>query len=213
MVGLVLVPQAQQNLHGSLTAGFLHRYRLEPPLQRRVLLNIPPVFIPCRRADDTDFRAAESGFQNIGGIHRPLCAARAHNGMEFVNKEDDVAHAPDFRQRVFYPLLKLAPVFCPRQHGGQVDGQNIFPQQLLRHVPCHNLLGQALGYGGLAHPRLPDENRVIFGPAGENTDGPSDLSFPSNYRVQPSFHRQGVQAPGKLLQRLGHRGWSGGGQR
>ena len=45
-------------------------------------------------------------------------------------------------------------------------------------------LGESLGDGGLAHARLTDEDGVVFGLAGENTDDVADLAVPADDRIQ-----------------------------
>ena len=123
--------------------------------------------------------------------------------MELVDEEDHAAHAPDLRQGVLDPLLKLPSVLGARQHGRQVDGEDGLPQQLLRHVAADHPLGQSLRHGGLAHPRLPHQHGVVLGPAGEDADAPGDLPVPAHHRVQLALPGQGVETAGELLEDLG----------
>ncbi len=94
--------------------------------------------------------SGEDGLEDVGGVDGPLGAARPHDGVELVNEEDHVAHPADLRQGVFHPLLKFSPVLGARQHSGEIDGQDVFPRQLLRHIAVDDPLGQSLRHGGRA---------------------------------------------------------------
>ena len=50
VVSLVLVAQPSEDLHRLIHAGRVHHYRLEPPLERSVLLNVLAELVQRRRA-------------------------------------------------------------------------------------------------------------------------------------------------------------------
>ena len=207
VVGLVFFPQALQNGHRRLRRGLLHRHRLEPPLQGGVLFNVAAVFVQSGGTDDPDFRAAEGGLEEIGGIHRPLGAAGTYDIVEFVDEQHHVAHPAHLLEGGAHPFLKFPPILGPRQHGGKVDGKDVEAQQLSGHIPCGDPLGQALYHRRFAHAGLTNEDGVVLGPAAEDTDGPGNLFFPAQHRVQPSLPGQGAETAGKLLQDPGPGGF------
>ena len=74
--------------------------------------------------------------------------------------------------------------------------------QGLGDVPPHDALGQALRDGGLAHPRLADEHRVVLGLAAEHPDHPADLLIPTDHRIELAVPGRLHQVPAVALQRL-----------
>ena len=133
-MGLVLIAQALQNLHGCLCGRLAHRHRLETALQRGVLFDVFAVFIQRGGADHADFAAAQGRLDDIGGIHRALCAACTHDGVQLVDEQDHIAGLLDLRQRVFDALFKFTAVLGACHHARKVKGQDFLVQQLLRHI-------------------------------------------------------------------------------
>ena len=99
-------------------------------------------------------------------------------------------------------LLELAPVLGPGDERPHVQGENGLVLQPRGHVALDNALGQPLGNGGLAHPRLADEHRVVFALAAQNADDVADLVVPADHRVQLVLPRPLHQVGAVLFQRL-----------
>jgi hypothetical protein len=57
----------------------------------------------------------------------------------------------------------------------------------LRHITIDDPLGQAFGNGCFTNPRVTDVKRVVFGPPAENLNGPVDLKFAPDQRVNFSL--------------------------
>ena len=93
MVDFVAFLEASKNCDRVLDAWLVHHHRLEPALQSGVLFDILPVFVKRRRPDRAEFAARELGLEKIRGIHRALGGTRTDDGVEFVNKENDLAFA------------------------------------------------------------------------------------------------------------------------
>ena len=74
--------------------------------------------------------------------------------------------------------------FGPGDHRAEVERDQAAALQRVRHVTGDQPLGQALDDGGLAHPGLADQHRVVLGPAGEHLDDPADLGVPADDRVE-----------------------------
>ena len=200
MVGLILVPQALQDLQRGLGRGLAHGDGLEPALQGGVLLNVLAVLVEGGGADDPDLAPGQSGLEDVGGVHRALGGACAHDGVQLVDEQDDVAGLLHLVDGVLDALLKLAPVLGTGHHAGQVQGQDPLVQQVLGHVGGHDALGQALGNGGFAHAGLTDQHGVVLGAAGQNLDDPGNLLFPADDRVQLAAAGGLGQIAGKLRQ-------------
>ena len=60
-----------------LDARLADQHRLEPPLERRVLLDVLAVLVERRRADRAQLAAREHRLQHVAGVHRALGRARA----------------------------------------------------------------------------------------------------------------------------------------
>ncbi len=123
-----------------------------------------PVLVQGGGADAVQFTAGQHGLQHVAGVHGPLGRASADHGVQFVNEQDDLTlGVGDFFEDGLQPLLEFAPELGPGDQGSQVQGHDAFVLEALGHVAAHDALGQPLGDGRLAHPRLADEDRVVFG--------------------------------------------------
>ena len=182
--GLVVVGNTTKDLHRVLQVGLVHRHRLEAPLQRGVLLDVLAVLGEGGGADDLDLPPAEGRLEDVGGVHGALGVAGAHNVVDLVDDQDDVAALADLLDEALHPALKLAPELGPGYQGGEVQKEYLLVPELEGHVAIGDPLGQALGDGGLAHAGLTDEAGVVLLPAVEDLDHPLDLLFPAHQVVQ-----------------------------
>ena len=127
----------------------------------------------------------QHGLEQVARVHGPLGLARPHDGVQLVDEQEyaplRLLHLVEHRLQ---PLLKLPPVLGPGDEGTHVQGKDGLVLQPRGHVALHNPLGQPLGDGGLAHPRLPDEHRVVLALAAQNADHVADLVVPADDRVQ-----------------------------
>ena len=202
MVRLILVPQPLQNGHGVLRRGLAHGDRLEPALQRGVFFNVLAVLVEGGGADDPDLTPAQSGLDDVGGVHGALGGAGAHDGVQLVDEEDDVAVLLHFIQRVFDTLLEFAAVLGAGHHTAQVKAQQLFVQQLLRHIGAGDTLGKTLGNGGLADAGFADQHGVVLGAAGKDLHHTLNLLVAADDGVKLALTGRLGQIAGKLLQRL-----------
>ena len=188
MVFLQPRPQPLENLPGLLPGGFRHRHLTEPPVQGRVLFNVLAVLLQSGGADDLNLPAAQGWLQQIGGVNGTLSGAGSHNGMEFINKENHVAHPAHFGNQIPDALFKLAPIFGPGDDAGHVQRHEPLAPQNLRHLSQGQTLGQPLHNGRLAHAGFADKGRVVLLLAAEDLQDRFDFPFPANDR----FHGGGL---------------------
>ena len=80
-----------QDLQRILDIGLIHGDRLEAALQRGVLLDVLAVLVEGGGADDLNLAPAQGGLQDVGGVHAALGIAGAHDVVDLVDDEDDVA--------------------------------------------------------------------------------------------------------------------------
>ena len=127
----------------------------------------------------------QHGLEHVPGIQGPIGLARAHDGVQLVDEEDNLAVAAlHILQHRLQPLLELAPVLCPGHQCPHVQGENLLVLQPLGHVPSDDTLGQALHYCSLAHAGLADQHRVVLGLPGQDADHIADLRVPADDRIQ-----------------------------
>src|SRR5437870_953383 len=83
---VLLVPLAQplQDLDRLVHRGRIDDHRLEAALERAVLLDVLAVLVERRRPYALQLAPRERRLQHVGGVHRPLGRARAHQCMQLV---------------------------------------------------------------------------------------------------------------------------------
>ena len=184
VVGLIVGGDALNDLDALLDGGLLHNDGLEAALQGGVLLNVLAVLVEGSGANDLELAPGEGGFQNIGGIHAALGIAGAHNVVDLVDDQDDIAQLADLLNEALHAALKLAAELGARHQGSEVQKINLLVQQLVGHLTLGDFHGQTLGNGGLAHAGLADETGVILLTAVEDLDDALQLPVPADEFVQ-----------------------------
>ena len=117
----------------SSTLGSLDQHRLEPPLQRRVLLDVLAVLVERRGADRAQLAAREHRLQHVAGVHGALGRARADDRVQLVDERDDLALAVgDLLQHGLEPLLELAAVLRAGDHRAEVERDDALVLQRAR---------------------------------------------------------------------------------
>ena len=210
VVRLVAVAQALQDLDGQGHVGLLHLDRLEPALEGGVLLQVLAVLVDGGGADGLQLATGQHGLEDGGGVDGPLGGAGTHQGVELVDEQDDVAPGADLLQHLLEALLEVTAVPAAGDQGAEVERVELLAGQRLGHVVGHDALGQALDDGGLAHPRLPDEDRVVLRAARQHLHDPLDLFLAADDRVQLVVPGQrGEVAPELIEHRRAGRGVRG----
>ena len=75
----------------SSTLRLADEHRLEPALQRRVLLDVLAVLVQRGRADHAQLAAGQHRLEHVAGVHRALALAGADDGVQLVEERDDLA--------------------------------------------------------------------------------------------------------------------------
>ena len=75
----------------SCTRRLAHHHRLEAPLERGVLLDVLAVLVQRGGADAVQLAARQRRLEHVARVHRALGLARADQGVELVDEEDDLA--------------------------------------------------------------------------------------------------------------------------
>ena len=176
VVHLVALLEPAQDADGVLDAGLVDDDRLEPALQRGVLLDVLAVLVEGGGADAAQLTAGQRGLQHVAGVHGALGRARADEGVQLVDEEDDPAvGAGHLGEHGLEPVLELAAVLGAGDHRAEVERHHAAVAQALGHVAGGDALRQALGDRGLADAGLADQHRVVLGAPAEHLDDPADL--------------------------------------
>ena len=200
---LVLLLEATQDRDGVLDGRLAHHNGLETTGERRVLLDVLAVFVKRGRADRVQVATSERRLEDIAGVHGALGGTRAHDGVELIDEQDDLALGLlHFLEYGLQAILELAAVLGAGDQRAHVELDKVAVAQGARHVAGHDTLGDALDDGGFTDARLADEHGVVLGAAGQDLDGTTDLVGTADDRVELAGAGEVADIATVLLQRL-----------
>ncbi len=203
MVRLVALAQTLEDLAGLLDARLFHQDLLEAALESRVLLQVLAVFVERGGADGLQLAPGQSRLEDGGRVDGAFSRAGAHEVVDLVDEQDDVAALGDLFHDLLEALLELAAVLGAGDQGAQVERVDLLVLEDAGHVVLGDALGQALDDGGLAHARLAHEHRVVLGAASEDLHDPLDLGLAADDRVELVLLRVLRQVAAELVEHLG----------
>ncbi len=171
VVRLVAVPEAEEDSHRLFHRRLVDEHGLEAPLQRRVLLHVLAVLVERGRPDDLELAASERRLQHVRGVDSALCAAGPDDGVELVDKQDDVLLLLlQLTQHLLHPLLEVTAESGAGDEPANVEREDTLALERLRYVVRDDPLGEPLGHRRLADTGLPDQDRIVLRAAGEDAD-------------------------------------------
>ena len=179
----VFVAQALQNFDGIVHGGSLDLDGLETSFERGILLDVLAIFVQGGGADTLHLATGKRGLDDIAGIHGALGRAGTHDGVQFVNEENDVFGATDFIHHRLDAFLKLAAILGARDHEGEIERDHAFVEENFRHIAFDDFLGQTFHDGRLAHARFTEQNRIVLGTAAKDLDNPFDFVFAADHGI------------------------------
>src|SRR5262249_11076444 len=121
VVCLVAVAQALEDLDGVRDRRLGHLDRLEPALERGVLLQGLAVLVQRGRGDGLQLRAGQRRLQYRRGVDRALRGAGADQRVDLVDEQDDVAAGANLLQDLLQPLLEVTAVPGTRDQRAKVQ--------------------------------------------------------------------------------------------
>ncbi len=143
VVRLVFRTQAFEDEDRLIDGGSLDLDGLEASFEGGVFLDVFAILVQRGRPDALQLAPAERGLDDVRGVHRAFGRAGADDGVQLVDKKDDVLGAANFVHHGFDSLFELSAILRARDHQGEVEGDDFFVAQKFRHVAAGNLLGQA----------------------------------------------------------------------
>ena len=163
MVVLVALLQTTQDADGRHLVRLVNHHRLEPSLQRLVLLEILLVFVQRRGTDGAQLASRKGRLQDVGGIHGTLRSTGTHQRVDLVDEEYDAALAlGHLVHHALQSLLELTLVLCTGNQLSHVEREQLLVLQVLGNVAAHDSLRQTLHDGRLTRSRLTDKYRVVL---------------------------------------------------
>ena len=182
-----LVPffQATQNRNCILYGRLIYHNRLEPTLQGSIFLNILPVLVQCRCTNAMQFATCQHRLQEVACIHCAIRFPGTHNGMQLIDEQNDTALALlHLVQNRFQTLFEFATVLCAGDQGAQIQREDLPVFQVGRDIATHNSQCQTLCNGSFTDTRLTDQNRIVLGLSGEDSNDISYLIISADDRIQ-----------------------------
>ena len=157
----------------SSTLGALDHHRGEASLQGGVLLDVLAVLVERRGADAVQLSAGQGGLEHVRGVHGPLGGAGAHQGVQLVDEQDDLALAfGHLLEHGLEAILELAAVLGACHQGAEVEGHEPLVAHAHGHVAVDDAPRETFDDGRLADARLADEHRIVLGAARTAPAGP-----------------------------------------
>ena len=129
---LVALLQPAQNGNGVLDVGFTHKNDLETALQRGVFLDVFAIFVERGGADSAQFAASQRRFQHVAGINSAFSRARAHQRVQLINEQNDLALGfLNLLEHRLKPVFKFSTVPAAPPSAGGLAGCSEFKVQLV----------------------------------------------------------------------------------
>ena len=186
VVGLVALSQAAQDGNSVLNRRFTDKDLLETTLQSWVLLNMLAVLVEGSGTDHSQLATGQHRLEHIASVHCSLSGSPgADDGVQLVDEGNDLPLGLlDLVEDGLEALLKLAAVFSPGNHGGQIQRDDATPFERVGNVPGDDALSQPLDDGSLADPRFTDKDRVVLSASRQHLDDAANLLVTTNDGVE-----------------------------
>ena len=175
VVRLVAVAQPLEDLDCLAHAGLGDLDRLEAALEGGVLLEMLAVLVERGCADGLQLATGQHGLQDRRRVDGALGRAGAHQGVQLVDEQDDVAAALDLLEDLLEALLEVAAVAAAGHQRPEIEGVELLVLDGGGHVVGGDALGETLHDGGLADAGFADEHRVVLGAPRQHLHHPLGL--------------------------------------
>src|SRR6185369_3975331 len=100
---------------------------LEAALESSVFLDVLAVFVESCRAHDAELAASEHWLEHVSGIHRAFRFARADDGVQLIDEDDELTFAfGNLFEHGFEPLLEFSAEFGASDERSEVECHQAF---------------------------------------------------------------------------------------
>ena len=200
VVLLVFFLYIGQYVEGLFRGGGFDEHLLEAALEGGVFLDILAVFVEGCGAYALDDAAGQGGLEHVAGVEASAGAAGTHDGVDFVDEDDDFGMLLQLVDDGLHAFLELAAVFGARHQRGEVEAHQALAVESPRHAAFGDAYGQALGDGALAHAALAYEDGVVLLAAAENLGDAVHLLVAADDGVELAVERQLGQVASEVLE-------------
>ena len=203
MVHFETLLEAAQNGDGVLHGWRLDQDWLEAPLQGRVFFDVLAVFVERGGADAVQFAAGQHGLEHVAGVRGPFGAAGAHDGVDFVDEQDDASRRGlDFIQDRFESLFEFTAILGASHERRHIEGEDGAVLESFGHIAAHDAVGQAFDDRRLPHAGFADQHGIVLCLARQDADDAADFLVAADHRVQLALASHFNQVAAVLLERL-----------
>mmetsp|Transcript_45439 Transcript_45439/g.81749 ORF Transcript_45439/g.81749 Transcript_45439/m.81749 type:complete len:508 (-) Transcript_45439:210-1733(-) len=205
---MLLIPwsQASQDLFCLILRWLRYKNWLEASLKCRVLFDVLPVLIQRCCTDALELTTCQCRLQQICGIHASTfssAAASTNQCVHLVNDQNDTTIALcDLLNHSPKALLEVTTVPCSCEQQGQIQRQDALILQSWWHAALNDSLSQATGDGCLTHTGLANVDRIVLGPAAQDSNRSLQLCLTAHQGIQFAFFCRFGEVL-SILQRLG----------
>ena len=157
---------------------------LETAHQGAVLLEVLAELLVGGRAHAAQVARRQGRLEQVGGVHGAAArGARADHRVDLVDEEDRVLVVFQLLDDLFDALLEVAAVAGAGQQRAHVEAEDRRLGQDVGHLMADDLAGQPLRDGGLADPRIADQQRVVLVAPAQDLDAALDLVGAADQRI------------------------------
>ena len=182
---LISLLQSTKDGNGIFHCRLIYHNRLETTGKCCILLNILAVLIQSCGTDTVQLTSGKHRLQHISCIHGTICLTGTDDQMKLIDEQNDLSFALlHFLKYCFQTFLKLTTILGTCNQCSHIQGKNLLVLQAFRYIPCHNTLCQSLDGCCFTNTRLTDENRVVLGLTGKDTDNITDLHITADHRIK-----------------------------
>jgi hypothetical protein len=171
VVRLVAVPEAEEYRNRLIHRRLVDEHGLEAPLERRVLLHVLAVLVERGGPDDLQLAARQRRLEHARSVHGALGAAGPYDGMQLIDKQDDVLLLLlELLEHLLHPLLEVPPETGARDEPAHVEREYALALERLGYVVRDDPLGESLGHRRFADAGLTYEYGIVLRAAGEDAN-------------------------------------------
>ena len=178
-----------ENFKCFFCVGGINNHLLETALQCTVFFDVFAVFIERGGTDALHLATSQGWLEQIGCVHRARSIAGTNDGVDFVDKQDDILIVSHLVDNGFDALFELSAILCASHHRSHVESHDALVEQHTRHFSLNNAKCQALDDGRFTHTGLANQHGIVLFPAAQDLCDALNFVFSAHHGVEAAFAR------------------------